>query len=219
MRSKQVLVLAVLLVACSFAYASDVAATRTLPHQGLNVGTRSNGTFGSFSVSGAQTDALEVTVDVSATTAGNGTNTALNVVYLGGQVYNMLWASHTFATSGSTVIPNSSAQQSFSQSWSLSVPAPGDYVVWGAAFAGVLHGTTTQGGYCAGAICYTQAPGTCCYPATTDDQFYVDNQQPPTATPDPNAGGQPIPTINGWGIAAMMLLLAGGAILLITRRS
>ncbi len=50
--------------------------------------------------------------------------------------------------------------------------------------------------------------------------FIVDGSVPgqPTATPDPNAG-MPIPTMSRWGIAAMLVLLAGAAILLITRRS
>lgn len=41
----------------------------------------------------------------------------------------------------------------------------------------------------------------------------------PTATPDPGAGGIPVPTLSRWGMVAMLVLLAGAAVLLISRRS
>ncbi len=44
---------------------------------------------------------------------------------------------------------------------------------------------------------------------------YVDAVQP---TDNPDAGGQPIPTMNRWGILAMIGMLLGVAVLVIIRR-
>ncbi len=45
-----------------------------------------------------------------------------------------------------------------------------------------------------------------------------DEATQPTATPNPGAGGAPIPTINRWGMMAMVGLLLGVAVLVIIRR-
>jgi len=45
-----------------------------------------------------------------------------------------------------------------------------------------------------------------------------DEAAQPTATPDPGAGGAPIPTMNRWGMLAMIGMLLGIAVLVIIRR-
>ena len=216
MRSRIFAVVLILVIAGSVAQAK----VEIDPAQKLIRQTESNGTWGSFSVSGGQTGPLEVTVDVSATTAGDGSNTVLNMVFLRGQVYNGLWTTQTWTSIDTDTFPNSSPNLSFSSSWTFTVPAPGNYAIWGDGFAGIYYGTTTGGLYsCPASTCYTQTPDSCCYPVTTGDLFYVNNIQPPTPTPPPGGyGGNPIPTLNWLGILAMVAVLAGVAMLIVTRR-
>lgn len=47
---------------------------------------------------------------------------------------------------------------------------------------------------------------------------YIAGAQPPTPTADPGAGGNPIPTMNRYGIIAMVVALFGIALLVISRR-
>jgi len=174
--------------------------------------TRANGTLGNLSATISQTGALQAQVDVSATTAGGSAFAPSSAVLLYGQVYDYPWVggtpANTFVSGSTAIIPSATAGGQFNASFSFTVPTPNTFQAFALAFAGY---TSTTGAY---SFYYSQR--TSVYPGPTT---YIDNQVPPTATPDPNAGGQPIPTINGMGIAAMMLLLAGVAVLLITRRS
>lgn len=192
--------------------------------------TRSNGTLGSFSASIVQTGALEVVYSATVTTVGGdgaplvttvattgGGSTVLSLndqVRVAAQLYDSPWTAHTWTTfNGEYFVNSPTPLGSFTASFSADVPKEANYQVWAAAIAGhTWPGTSfnwfdiTQG--VAGNY-YTITAGPM---ATT----YIDNQQPPTPTPDPNAF---VPTMNHWGVGAMMLLIGGVAILLITRRS
>jgi len=189
--------------------------------QQVNRPTEANGTFGNFSMSGGQSGPLEVTVNLAATTAGNGNNTVLNMVFLQGQVYNGLWTTQTWTAIDQDTFPNSSPNLTFSSSFTFTVPSVGNYAIWGVGFAGIYYGTTTGGVYgCSGPYCFTQSTATCCYPVTTGDLFYVDNQVQPTPTPPPPSGAAvPVPSLNNYGILSMVLLLVGVGILVMWRRS
>lgn len=219
--SKRVLVLAAVVVLV-FTGAVD-AKTRAItakPTQDLTPTVRSNGALGSISTAGSWTGALEGTIDVTVTTTNGANATALNLVLILNQIYNGYWATATWTSINTEFLPNSAGLGTFVSSIAYSVPAAGTYLGWGYGWAGVYSGTTTGGAYCpAPYICRTQSPITCCYGTQSAGLFEIYSSAPPTATPDPSAGGIPVPTMNQWGMAAMIILLIGVAMLIITRRS
>jgi hypothetical protein len=219
MKARTFVVVGLAMLLCAPAVSAKKVNLSEKPEQQLEIPTRANGLLGSFSVSGGQTGPLEVSVDVSATTAG-GNNTALNWVRLIGQVYNGYYSTYTWSDISVVLFPNAGGQGSFAISPTFTVPTPGDYLIWGRADGGIYSGITTGGIYScpSGYICLTQSPQTCCYPATSGDFFYVDSTQPPTPTFNPDAGGIPIPTLGALGTISMVLLLAGVALLVIVRR-
>ena len=216
-RSRLFVVLAVLIIAGSVAQAK----VENNPNVGqVDRPTESNGTWGNFSMTGGQSGPLQVTVNVSATTAGNGNNTVLNMIFLQGQVYNGLWTTQTWTSIDHDTFPNSSPNLSFNSSFTFTVPAVGNYAIWSSGFAGIYYGTTTGGVYgCSHPYCYTQTYSTCCYPVTAGGLFYVDDIVQPTPTPPPPSSAEPVPSLNKYGIAAMILILVGVGILVMWRRN
>ncbi len=234
---KVLAVVAIAVLTCSVAAAKVNSSSSLTDSRKVTVpeGTRTNGTLGSYSATAQQVGSLQVQVDVTCTTAGgdgvpfvgitsSGATITLNdQVMILGQIYDTPWAgglppggANTFVFSNTEYFINSPvALNSFTNSFTTTVNVPNDYQVWAGFVAGLswptpayAWGDITQG-VSGGFI--TQTIG----PVAT---VYVDASVPPTATPDPNAGGIPVPTMNQWGIAAMVILLIGVAMLIITRR-
>jgi len=227
---KVLVIMAVATLVCSIGGA-EVKALDTSVHGQINIEhTRTNGTLGAFSASITQVGALEVVFDATVTTAG-GDGAPLTVTTGGGsvlylndqiwllaQIYDSPWSAHTFSYTGTEYHINSPvALGSFTSSFSTTVPREANYQLWVAALAGVTwptesyawgsisQGLTSGGQY----LSFYTGPV-----ATT----YVDATQPPTPTPDPDAGGNPIPTLNWLGMLAMIAMLSGVAVLVFIRR-
>ena len=173
---------------------------------------KSNGTLGSFTVTAAHTGRLEMTVTLSATTAGDGANTALNVIAFRGTVYNGLWPYATWYDWSRELHPNAAPNGSFTSSFTFTVPAPDYYGFFGAGAAGIGQGTTTGGAHCGWFFCSTQAYQTCCYPLGTADLVWVDNTLPPPAflpTPRPLAASK-VETLGRWPYGPTRAVAADG---------
>lgn len=184
---------------------------------------RTNGTLGAFSASITQVGPLQVDVQASVTTVGGdgvpypyGTGSLNDQVWIMAQIYDATWLVHTFSYTGSDYHLNSPvALGTFATSYTVSVPRATDYQLWVAAIAGVTWPTTAYNwgffsqGVSGGYLSFYSGPI-----ATT----YVDATQPPTPTPDPTAGGAPIPTLNWLGMLAMVAMMLGVAVLVFIRR-
>lgn len=193
-------------------------------------GARANGTLGSVTIAAAQVGPLQVQLDASATTQGGdgvpvvttwggNTYTLNNQVWLYGQIYDSPWngGCSTWTTSpgtdwcafGEQFFMNSpTALGSFAVSFTTTVPTAMNYQTFVVARAGLTWITT---GYDWFNISQTVAH-------SVVETIYIDSTQPPTPTPDPSAGGAPIPTMNRWGMLAMAGMLLGVAVLVIIRR-
>ena len=217
---------------------SSVAAANVNPSMGSVSGkveapaTRTNGALGSLTITAQQIGALEVQVDSSCTTQGGdgipfyGTTTGgspitlQDQVLLYAQIYDSPWVDGctfwdtpgvNWCAFGEEFFINSpNPLGTFNVSFTTTVPAAQNYQLFAIAYAGQTWPTTA---YDWGII--TQQPGTVIGPVGT---IYVDSTQPPTPTIDPDAGGQPIPTMNWLGMLAMIAMLIGVAVLVIIRR-
>lgn len=225
MKSK-IFVVAVLVVCmCSLASANKPAhKIVTNVQQGGN-SSRVTGTVGNVSVSLMATGALagDVTVawDTTPTTAYYSLYQSYDAFLVYGQIYDYPWIGvcHTSTSSascndfisGSTVF-NSGNDPShhYSETFSFTVPAADTYQGWGIVYGGWYPGvpwnTANNSGFWITTYNYSFASGNTA--AITAD----------TPTPDPNAGGTPIPTLNWLGILAMIAMMAGVAMLLVIRR-
>jgi len=195
-----------------------------------SAGSRANGTLGSLTITATQVGALQVQVDASVTTQGGdgvpvtvsfGGNTYVlnNQIYLYGQIYDSPWdgGCTSWATSpgtdwcahGDQYFMNSpNALGSFALSFTTAVPSPANYQTFVMAAGGLTWITTGYNWFSVSQSTRASAVST----------IYVDSTQPPTPTPDPNAGGNPIPTLNWLGMLAMVAMLFGVAILVFIRR-
>lgn len=194
-------------------------------------GNRANGTLGSISITAAQTGPLQVQLDASVTTAGGdgvpvtvsyGGNTYVlnNQVFLYGQIYDSPWnGGCTFwATSPGTdfcsvdsqfYMNSPTALGSFALSFTATVPTAMNYQTFAVAYAGLTWITTGYDWFYRSQTAVTSAAET----------IYIDSTQPPTPTPPPGGfGGEPIPTLNWMGILAMIAILGGIAVLVMTRK-
>ncbi len=213
MRFKSVVVLVVVLMACSLSYAADGHIRGDGMVKNPDLGDVRAGAFGTPTVSITQTGPLQAQVDVSVTTASpGGTNTAANLVVILGQIYDSPWmppygTDNTFVSSGTSFFPNSTGLGTFSDSYSFTVNVPNEYMAWAGAWAGESYTGPTY-------WFWASTQFTSAYTAP----LYIDDVQPPTPTPDPNAGGAPIPTLNWLGMLAMVALMLGIAVLVIIRR-
>lgn len=174
--------------------------------------------FGTISIAqdvsvaeGSWTIDTNITVD----TAGAGSPVPSDWVGIGAQIYypytwdtthpsyTTVWS---FRQSGRTTNGGTPYHRVENFSETAPVQIAGDWGVWTTVnfFAGQWTGTTWSQQY----------------------PYYVlegPHQLPgpppqPTETPDPNAGGAPIPTVNTWGMLAMICMLLGVAVLVIIRR-
>ena len=193
--------------------------------------TRQNGTLGSLTITAQQVGALEVQLDASVTTRGGdgipfygvttgGSPITLNdQIWLYGQIYDSPWnGGCTFWTTspgtdwcgvGDEYFMNSpTALGSFALSFTTTVPRAMNYQTFVMAAAGLTWPTT---GYAWGRVSASTA-------SSVVETIYIDATVPATATPDPNAGGNPIPSLNRLGVLAMIVMLLGVAILVIVRR-
>lgn len=217
MRSKVVWVAIVVLALGSLATARDFKATDVNGGLHQTQAARDNGTLTGVSVSLDQTGPLQAEVVVTATTTGFvQPATGLEAMLLYGQIYDYPWAgglpptgTNTFV-SGNTTILDNTGQGTFTYPLSFTVPSAQVYQSWGIAYVGYSPGY--PGGPTTG-FWYVE------FDTVAGPTLYIDATVPPTATPDPNAGGNPIPTMNRWGVLAMIVILAGVAMFLFTRRS
>lgn len=194
-------------------------------------GTRVNGTLGSVTIDAMQTGALEVQCDASATTAGgdgqpvvvtfNGnTYTLNNQVWLYGQIYDSPWnGGCTFWTTspgtdwcafGEQYFLNSpNPLNNFNVSFTTTVPGPANYQTFVVARAGLTWPATS--------FYWFNTSQVVAYSVV--ETIYIDSTQPPTPTPPPGGyGGEPIPTLNWLGIVAMIAILGGLAVLVMSRK-
>ena len=91
-------------------------------------------------------------------------------------------------------------------SFTTTVPAVDDYETYASAVAGATWPTT---GYLFGYIDSRISTGPL-------GPYYIDSTQPPT--PTPSGAGEPVPALSGFGILAMIAILAGVAILVMYGR-
>lgn len=229
MKKVLVVMFAVLLVgvlASAEVNTSNLAADQVVAEPG----TLTPGTLGSFAYDAYQTGSLQVYLEGSCTTqGGDGVARTFNTQYGGTvvlqdqvgvylQIYDAPWdggcsfwdppGPDWCAAEWGLTTNSPNPMGSFSHSMTTSVPAPADYQTFFLFAAGATWTTTdVPFGYISSSVYYSVA-----------HSFYVDSTQPPTPTPDPNAGGQPIPTLNWLGMLAMVAMLLGVAVLVIIRR-
>lgn len=236
MKSKGLVFAVVALMACSFAAAEKINVDMSAKGPVLAEGqTRTNGSMGSFSVTVSQTGPLTVDMDLGCTTQGGDgiaqtptwyptIGPLQDQVRLLGALYSVSGTALGFLSTDRTYYENSpTALGNFSTSYTFTVPAVGDYMVFANFVAGNTWPTT---GFSWGSITQVAATGFYVYPTYTSyiglgyygNFYYIDDTQPPTPTFNPDAGGLPVPSMNAWGVAAMIVLLIGVAMLIITRR-
>jgi hypothetical protein len=238
---KKVLAFVGIAVLMTSVAAADInpSAAKVLNQDGAS-GVRQNGTLGSISITAVQTGPLQVQLDASVTTAGGdgvpntvtyNSNTYVlnNQVFLYGQIYDSPWnGGCTFWTTSpgtdwcaidSQFYMNSpTALGSFALSFTATVPTAMNYQTFAIAYAGLTWITTGYDWFYRTQTVATSAAQT----------IYIDAAQPtPTPTPPPGAtptpppggfGGEPIPTLNWMGILAMIAILGGIAVLVMTRK-
>ena len=187
---------------------------------------RQAGTVGNVTVSLTQTGPLAADVVLGwDTTPGvyASAYSSYDAFWLYGQIYDTPWLGFCTTTTASTscndfisgtvrVVPGADPSNSYAETFSFTVPVADTYQGWGIVYGGWspgvpwLSGTGQNTGFWITTYNYASAysaPG------------YIDAVQP---TEDPNAGGAPIPTMNRWGILAMIGMLLGVAVLVIIRR-
>jgi hypothetical protein len=228
---KKVLAFVGIAVLMSSVAVAEVNSSKISSTEGVTAaaGARTPGTLGSFTISLAQIGPLEVQIDAQVTTqggdgiprafnTGGGGTTVLNdIVWLYGQIYDAPWqggCTH-WATPGPNWCGYGSEQAintpnaNLNLSFTTTVPAADDYEIYASAVAGATWPTT---GYLFGYIDASTSTGPL-------GPYYIDNTQPPTPTPPPGGyGGNPIPTLNWLGILAMVAILGGVAVLVMTRK-
>jgi len=227
MQMKRVLVLVAVVALVSSVAVAEVQSMDQTARNGIS-NDRTNGALGSFTGSIVQTGPLMVNYGATVTTAGG--NGAPLVTTVGTQVYTLddqvrvavqlydsPWSLHTFTTfNGQYFVNSPTALGSFTASFAVTVPREANYQVWAAAIAGHTWPLTSYNWFDisqgVSGNNYTIYAGPM---ATT----YVDSTQPPTPTPPPGGfGGEPIPTLNWMGILAMIAILGGIAVLVMTRK-
>ncbi len=228
MKKSLVLVAIVVLMTSVAAANINPSAADVVSDAGFG-GTRANGALGSLTITAQQVGALEVQLDASVTTVGGDgipvvvtlggvTYTLDNQVWLYGQIYDSPWdGGCTFwdtpgpdwcAVDDQFFLNSPTALGSFALSFTTTVPVAMNYQTFVLARAGLTWGTPDFDWFSVSQSIYSSVVET----------IYIDSTQPPTPTPDPDAGGAPIPTINRWGIMAMIGMLLGVAVLVIIRR-
>lgn len=207
--------------------AAEINTSTTTSTAGVTAaGSRTPGTLGPLTISLAQTGPLQVQIDAHVTTqggdgmprtfvTGGGATTVLNdIVWLYGQIYDAPWqggCTH-WATPGPNWCGYGSEQAintpnaSLNLSFTTTVPAVDDYETYASAVAGATWPTT---GYLFGYIDSRISTGPL-------GPYYIDSTQPPT--PTPSGAGEPVPALSGFGILAMIAILAGVAILVMYGR-
>ena len=228
---KRVLVLmAVAVLASSLAAANiNPSLQPSTRSDGTPAGTEANGTLGSLTIDATQVGALEVQVDASVTTAGGdgvpvvvtfggNTYTLNNQVWLYAQIYDSPWidgcsfwdppGQNWCAVDDQFFMNSPDPLNNFALSFTATVPQPDYYQTFVLARAGLTWITTGFDWFNTSQYVYSSAVST----------LYIDATPVPTATPNPLAGGNPVPTLDITGIVALVVLIAGVAILVLYRR-
>lgn len=190
---------------------------------------RVNGTLGSVTITANQYGPLQVALEASATTVGGdgvpvtvtfNTNTYQlnNQIWVYGQIYDSPWnGGCTFWTTspgtdwcayGEQYFINSpNPMGSFNVSFTTTVPVAMDYQTFVVARGGLTWITT---GYDWFNFSQTVAH-------SVVETLYIGSTIFPTPTPN-TVPGNPVPTINRYGVIAMVVLLLGVAVLVLSRR-
>jgi len=226
MRAKIFVVAALVLCMCSLGSAK-VPTHSLVPNVHTGDTNRQTGTVGNVSVTLAQSGPLtaEVTVSWDTDPAGAPYYTAYqsyDAFLAYGQIYDTPWIGvcHTSTSSASCndfisgIVAYTGHDDSnhYSETFSFTVPTADTYQGWGIAYGGWspgipwLSGAGQNTGFWITTYNYSTAAG---------NTAYIDANTP---TPDPDAGGQPVPTLNWMGILAMIAMMAGVAMLLVMRR-
>ena len=201
-------------------------AARILNPEGS--GDRVNGTLGSTTITAQQIGPLQVYLEASATTMGGdgvpvtvsfGGNTYVlnNQIWLYGQIYDSPWDGG--CTFWSTPGPDWCAADevfflnsptplgSFALSFTATVPGPMDYQTFVMARAGLTWITTGYDWFnTSQAVAYSVV-----------ETIYIGSTVVPTPTISVVAQN-PVPTMNRYGVIAMVVLLLGVAVLVLSRR-
>lgn len=229
---KKVLAFVGIAVLMTSVAAADInpSAARVLS-PGSASSTRANGTLGSVTIVAQQVGSLQVQLDASATTQGGdgvpvvvtfggNTYTLNNQVWVYGQIYDSPWngGCSTWATPGTDwcafgeefFMNSPTALGSFAVSFTTTVPGPANYQTFVVARAGLTWPATSFNWFnTSQSIAHSVV-----------ETIYIDSTQPPpTATPPPPSTAVPVPSLNTYGIVAMVLLLVGVGILVMWRRS
>jgi hypothetical protein len=181
-----------------------------------------------LTISAVQTGPLTVQLDASVTTAGGtggpdtvtwagNTYTLDNQVRLYGQMYDSPWdGGCTFwtvnpgpdwCTVEDQFWNNNTPLGSFAISWTAVVPTAMNYQTFVLAQAGLTWIDPAYTWFYRTQSTYVSVYST----------IYVDATQPPTSTPDPTAGGNPVPTLSMPVLFLLGVILAGVGVLLIRR--
>jgi opacity protein-like surface antigen len=234
---KQVLAIAGIAVLMTSVAAAEVSQSKINVRDGITpTGTETPGTLGSLTISGTQVGPLQFQINASVTTQGGdgvprtfvtigGSTIVLNdVVWLYAQIYDSPWAGGcTFWQTpgpnwcdwGVTTVQNATGA-SLHVSFTTTVPAADDYQTYAAAAVGA----TWNGGV------FNPPPYAGWQWGFRDSSvstgplgpYYIGSTQVPTPTPGVGGGGEPVPTLNWLGILAMVAILGGVAVLMMTRK-
>lgn len=214
----------------SVAAAEMNQSKNNLPDGVTAAGPETPGTLGSLTITGTQVGPLQFQIDASVTsqggdgqprqfiTGGGGTVTLNDIIWLYAQIYDSPWQGGCtfwatpgpnwcdYGSTSAINTPNASLDVSFT----TTVPAADDYQLFAIAYAGATWPTPN---YLFGYIDSYILTG----PVGTT---YIGSTVVPTPTPPPPSGpGEPVPTLSPFGIVAMILILIGVAILVMSRRN
>lgn len=221
MKSRVLIVATVVLCVCSLGSAEipvgkNLAGHATAPNAG-----RINGNIGNLTSSLVQTGALaadlNINFDTGSVSPAYSPYYAEDAFYIIGQIYDYPWRStyngttwvntNDFVSTGLTILGGDNGP--YAHTYSFTVPVADTYQGWvrvyGGWYPGLPWSTTNNSGFWWSQVMTDSSVNT----------TYVDAVQP---TDNPDAGGQPIPTMNRWGILAMIGMLLGVAVLVIIRR-
>ncbi len=187
---------------------------------------RQAGTVGNVTVSLTQTGPLAADVVLGwDTTPGVYATlyTSYDAFLLYGQVYDTPWIGGCNTSTGSTscndfisgtvhMVLGTVPSNSYSETFSFTVPVADTYQGWGIVYGGWSPGVPWLSGSGQNTGFWLTSSNLA---TAYSSPGYIDAVQP---TDNPDAGGEPIPTMNRWGILAMIGMLLGVAVLVIIRR-
>lgn len=225
---KVLAVVGIAVLMTSVAAAEMNQSKNSVPNGVAAAGPETPGTLGSLTITGTQVGPLQFQIDAGVTSQGGdgiprqfivgGSTVTLNdIVWLYAQIYDSPWQGGCsfwatpgpnwcdYGSSSAINTPNASLSLSFT----TTVPAADDYQLFALGVAGATWPTPNYiFGYIDSSI-YIGPVGT----------TYIGSTVVPTPTPPPPQGpSEPVPTLNWLGILAMIAILGGIGVLVMSRR-